>query len=63
MTQQKPLPIATHITGGFNIASFFHPEVLQWDKIWHMPQGRDTRKRPGGNWQGVWQDCGKEMLS
>lgn len=40
MTQQKPLPIATRITGGFNIPSFFHPEVLHRDKIWHMPLGK-----------------------
>lgn len=40
MTQQKPLPIAKRITGGFNIPSFFHPEVLHRDKIWHMPLGK-----------------------
>lgn len=40
MTQQKPLPIATRITGGFNIPSFFYPEVLQRDKIWHVPLGK-----------------------
>lgn len=37
MTQQKLLPTATRITGGFNIPSSFHPEVLHRDKIWHMP--------------------------
>lgn len=39
MTQQKLLPIATRITGGFNVPSSFHPEEQHWDKIWHMPLG------------------------
>lgn len=34
MTQQKPLPIATGITGGCNAPSSFHPEVPPRDKIW-----------------------------
>lgn len=34
MTQQKPLPIATGITGGCNTPSSFHPQVLPRDEIW-----------------------------
>lgn len=50
MTQQKPLPIATRITGGFNIPSFFYPEVLQRDKIWHMPLGKKARRQKNNHW-------------
>lgn len=40
MTQQKLLPIAARITGGFTIPSSFHPEGPRWDKIWHRPLGK-----------------------
>lgn len=51
MTQQKPLPIATRITGGCNTPSSFHPEELQRDKIWHMPLGR-SKRQPMHHWWG-----------
>lgn len=55
MTQQKPLPIATGITGGCNIPSSFHPEVPLRDKIWRMLLGRCGRQPRRDQWGG---DCG-----
>lgn len=55
MTQQKPLPIATGITGGGNIPSSFHPEVPPRDKIWRMLLGRGRQQPRRDRWGG---DCG-----
>ena len=71
MTQQKPLPIATGITGGCNAPSSFHPEVPPRDKIWACcwgdaaaaktrSVGRGLQGGRGGLVQGV-QSLAKEI--
>lgn len=66
MTQQKPLPIATRITGGFNVPSSFHPQVLHGDKIWHMPLGKSkaaaTQRLVGQAGRKVGGERGQSMV-
>lgn len=55
MTQQKLLPIARRITGGFNVPSSFHPEGPSWDQIWHLPACHWGKARRQGN-AGWWRE-------
>ena len=72
MTQQKPLPIATGITGGCNAPSSFHPGVPPRDKIWACcwrdaaaaktrSVGRALQGGRGGLVQGGLQALAKEI--
>lgn len=54
MTQQKPLPIATGITGGCNIPSSFILKCCPGIRSWRMLLGRGRRQLKGRRWGG---DC------